>query len=86
MHKGSFLLLRIIYHKNYQTKTNVCSKILLTDTNICSILINSETQEDLSNHTNGAGNTSESDKSSHTYIHTNSYRNGKNLNEQKRSC
>ena len=28
-----------------------------------------ETQEDLSNHTNGAGNTSESDKSSHTYTH-----------------
>ena len=30
-----------------------------------------ETQEGLSDHTNGAGNTSESDKSSH-YIHTNS--------------
>lgn len=36
------------------------------------MLINSETQEDLSNHTNGVGSTSESDKSSHTYtqIHT----------------
>lgn len=28
-----------------------------------------ETQEDLSDHTNGAGNTSESDKPSHTYTH-----------------
>ena len=72
MHKGSFLLPEIYTVKIYQTKTNKCSKNLLTDTNICSILINSETQEDLSNHTNGAGNTSESDKSSHTYtqIHT----------------
>ena len=37
-----------------------------------------ETQEDLSNHTNGAGNTSELDKSSHTYTQI-QCRNGKNL-------
>lgn len=29
-----------------------------------------ETQEDPSDHTNGVGSTSESDESSHTYIHT----------------
>lgn len=63
-------------------KPNTSSKILLTNANTCSILINSETQEDSSNHTNGVGSTSELDKSSLIHTHKFNAETAKNLNSR----